>query len=83
MYAHREKDYNTLKLEYDDTMTRVIAYQKEVDELRQLCLALSELITGHKNDLNLSNGGRTSLRDQFHSLEQKYARCVEQSTREL
>lgn len=77
VYAHREKDFSALKIEYDDTVERVRAYQKEVDELRQLCIALSELISGHKNDLNLSNGGRISLRDQFHNLEMKYGRAVE------
>lgn len=72
-----------MSAEHEDTMNRVHAYQKEVDELRMLCLSMQEMIDGHRNDLNLSNGGRLSLKEQFSNLERKYARTVDLMTREL
>lgn len=44
---------------------------------------MKEMIDGHLTDLNLSNGGRLSLKEQFSNLERKYAHAVDSMTREL
>ena len=59
------------------------AYQKEVDELRQLCMTLEEMITGNRHDLNYSQGGKMSLKDQFTLLERKYVQTADKTAREM
>lgn len=40
----RDKDLATLTAEYEEVRVKVEAYQREVDELRGLCLSLKDMI---------------------------------------
>ena len=68
----RHRDFEAVQKDYLETVTRLKAFQSEVDDLRSLCMTLQEKICGHRHDLHFSNGGRTSLIDQFAQLEIKY-----------
>lgn len=72
----RERDIERLREEYEDTVKRINAYQREVNEMRDLCMQLSELIDGHKIEMNFTNGKKVSLRDQFENLQRKYTFTV-------
>lgn len=59
----RQRDIDAIEVEFHETVTRIKAFQSEVDDLRSLCLTLQDKICGNKHDLHFSNGGRTSLFD--------------------
>ena len=79
----RHRDFEAVQKDYLETVTRLKAFQSEVDDLRSLCMTLQEKICGHRPDLHFSNGGRTSLIDQFAQLERTYQQSVDTTTWEI
>lgn len=77
--ASRERDLEALGREHAEVLRKVEAYAKEVAELRELCGTLEEMISGHRMDLDHSQGGRLSLKDQFAQLERRYLQTVERT----
>ena len=62
VFEAKQRDWGALSAEHEDTLARIQAFQKEIDELRAMCIQMQDMINGHRNDLNLSNGGRLSLK---------------------
>jgi hypothetical protein len=72
-----ERDMQQLNAEFEECVARIKAFQAEVDDLRSLCNTIQDKICGHRHDLHFSNGGRTSLVDQFTQLERKYQQTLD------